>query len=225
MSPAVRAFGACALLLLAACAARPLRETLPPVAEAPAAHQARRAAALESRPDWTLQGRVALSNGRDGGSGRLDWTQAGDVYTVSLAAPITRQSWRLSGGPGGATLEGLEGGPRTGADPTTLLRAATRWEIPVAALADWVRGLPADEEAHGPAQLDFGADGRLARVAQDGWVIDYTAWAAVDGVELPVRLNARRGEASVRLVVDAWLVGDLLERATGDAGSDGADSP
>jgi outer membrane lipoprotein LolB len=224
MRPFARAIGACALLLLAACAARQPREALPPVATAPAVHQAERAATLAGRPDWSLQGRVALSNGRDGGSGRLDWTQAGETYTVSLSAPITRQSWRLAGGPDGATLEGLEGGPRSGADPAELLRQATRWEIPVEALGDWVRGLPADEAVHGPAQLDFGADGRLARIAQDGWTIGYASWAAVDGVELPVRLDARRGEASVRLVVDAWLVGDLLEPTMGNSGSAGAGS-
>jgi outer membrane lipoprotein LolB len=213
MNGAMRIAAASGLLLLAACAARQPREALPPVAAAPAAHQAQRAAALADRPDWGLQGRVALSNGRDGGSGRLEWTQAGDAYTVSLAAPITRQSWRLSGGPGGAALEGLEGGTRAGPDPAELLRDATRWEIPVEALGDWVRGLPADQAVHGPAQLDYGADGRLARIGQGGWAIEYGAWTAVDGVELPVRLNARRGEASVRLVVDTWFVDGPLEPA------------
>ena len=196
-----------AVLLLGACAGRAPREALPPLATAPGVHQAQREAALALRPDWSLQGRVALSNGRDGGSGRIDWQQQGGHYSVALSAPITRQSWRLSGDPAGARLEGLDGGPRQGADPARLLHEATRWEIPVRALADWVRGLRASAE-HGPARLAFGADGRLARIEQDGWTIDYTAWqAASGGAELPVRLNARRGEASVRLVVDRWEIG------------------
>lgn len=196
-----------AVLLLGACAGRAPREALPPLAAAPAIHQAQREAALAMRPDWSLQGRVALSNGRNGGSGRIDWQQRGDHYSVALSAPITRQSWRLSGNARGARLEGLDGGPREGADPARLLREATRWEIPVMALADWVRGLRASAD-HGPAQLAFGADGRLARIEQDGWTIDYTAWQAPGGgAELPVRLNARRGDASVRLVVDQWTVG------------------
>ena len=86
-----------AVLLLGACAGRAPREALPPLATAPAVHQAQREAALAMRPDWSLQGRVALSNGRDGGSGRIDWQQQGGHYSVALSAPITRQSWRLSG--------------------------------------------------------------------------------------------------------------------------------
>ena len=211
-----------ATLLLGACAGRAPREALPPLDAVPAVHQAQRERALAAHPDWSLQGRVALSNGRDGGSGRIDWQQQGDRYTVALSAPITRQSWRLSGDAGGALLEGLEGGPREGADPARLLREATRWEIPVTALADWVRGLPAPAAAHGPASIAYGADGRVAASEQDGWRIGYGAWTAVDGMELPARLDARRGDASVRLVVDAWIFGGGLERVSAVSGSRGA---
>jgi outer membrane lipoprotein LolB len=190
---------------LAACAATPVREALPPVAGAPEAHQAGREAALAAAADWSLQGRVALSNGRDGGSGRIDWQQRGAAYDVSLSAPVTRQSWRLHGDDQLATLAGLPPGPRTGPDPAALLREATRWDIPVAALAHWARGARADG-SHGPAAVAFGPDGRLARIEQAGWTIDYTDWQppTAGTVELPRRLVARRGEASVRLVVDRW---------------------
>lgn len=191
-------------LLLAACAAQPVREALPPITGTPEAHQARREAMLANTMQWSLQGRVALSNGRDGGSGRIDWQQDGDRYDVALSAPVTRQSWRLSGDETGAQLEGLEGGTRIGQDPAELLRKATRWEIPVTALSSWARGLRADAR-HGPATVHYAADGRLGRVEQAGWIIDYSDWRAdPEGVELPGRLNASKGEAKVRLIVDRW---------------------
>ena len=195
-------------VLLSACAVRPVREALPAIGTAPAAHQAAREAALAQADHWSLQGRVAVSNGRDGGSGRIDWLQAGPRYEVALSAPVTRQSWRLSGDAAGARLEGLEGGTRAGDDPTALLRDATRWEIPVTALSNWARGGRADAR-HGPASLQYGPDGRLVRIEQAGWTIDYRGWqpAAAGGVELPVRLDARRGDATVRLVVDRWDAG------------------
>ena len=197
------------LLVLAACATQAPRPTLPAVAGDPAAHQQRRAAALAGMPAWALSGRVALTNGRDGGSGRIDWQQDGPRYDVSLSAPVTRQSWRLRGEPGQALLEGLGGGPRQGADARLLLLEATRWDIPVEALSAWVRGARADEAVFGGVSIAFGDDGRLSRLSQDGWTVDYDDWQAVHGqpAELPHRLTATRGEARVRLVVDAWQTG------------------
>jgi outer membrane lipoprotein LolB len=191
-------------LLLAGCAARAPRTPLPPLARTPEAHQQVREAALASQDAWSLQGRVALSNGRDGGSGRIDWVQDGARYDMSLSAPVTRQSWRLEGDAARARLDGIAGGPLEGDDPQALLREATRWEIPVAALSSWVRGMRADEARHGPAILGFGPDGRLATLEQAGWTVHYTEWDAAAAVELPRRLEAARGEAKVRLVVDAW---------------------
>src|SRR5699024_9298546 len=121
-------------IALAACASRPAHEALPPIAGTPQAHQAERETALAARTDWSLSGRVALSNGKDGGGGRLDWTQAGTRFDVALSAPVTRQSWRVRGGEGVATLEGLEGGTRSGPDAESLVFEATRWRIPVDAL-------------------------------------------------------------------------------------------
>ena len=43
----------------------------------------------------------------------------------------------------------------------------------------------------------------IKRVLQDGWTIEYRAW--FEGAPpLPQKVFARQGEASVRLVVDAW---------------------
>ena len=123
---------------------------------------------------------------------------------MALSAPVTRQSWRLSGDDAGARLEGIEGGPREGRDAAQLLREATGWEIPVVALAEWVRGVRA--QALGPARVAYGEDGRLARIEQGGWAIDYVWNAAMPagvGAAGAAR-RARRGEAQVRLVIDQW---------------------
>lgn len=189
-------------LVLSACASTP-RHAGPAVPEAAAeAAQQAREAALQSEGAWSLAGRIAVSNGRDGGSGRIEWRQDGEHFEVELSAPVTRQSWRLSGDASQARLEGLEGGTRVGPDAAALLHASTGWDIPVVALADWVRGARAD--AIGPAVIEYDRAGLPARIEQGGWTIDYT-WPAASVQPLrPMRIDARRGEARVRLVVDRW---------------------
>ena len=196
---------AMAMAVLGGCATAPRREAPPAVdpAQAQAWQQARQER-LQAIPDWSMQGRIALSAGDRGGNGRLEWQQQGPAYQVSLAAPVTRQGWSLAGGPGGARLDGLAGGSRTGEDAATLLLEATGWPIPVAQMADWVRGVAAAEDA-----VEFGADGRLRRLVAAGWTVDYQEWQAAAGPwpEMPRRLQAVREGARVRLVVDGWEAG------------------
>lgn len=206
MSRRIRAAGlVLAIAWLAGCSGAPVREAAPPVdpAQAQATQQARQDR-LEAIDRWSLQGRIAVSVGDKGGSGRLDWQQQGAGYRISLSAPVTRQSWQLAGEPGGATLDGLEGGPRSGPDAGALLQQATGWPIPLEAMSWWVRGLPSP----GSGALAFGADGRLQQLVAEGWTVEYQEWQAAAGgwPEMPRRLQATREGARVRLVVDRWDV-------------------
>jgi outer membrane lipoprotein LolB len=157
-------------------------------------------------PEWAMTGRVALSNGKDGGSGRIEWSQTGGKVRIGLSAPVTRQGWALEVDGDGASLQGVPNGPVHGEDAATLLRDNTGWDIPVAGLGCWVRGAWASEAVFGAAAVGYDAEGRLQRIEQAGWVIDYAEWRpdAASGVELPARITALRNADRVRLVVDRW---------------------
>lgn len=188
--------------MLAACATRPTAPTAPvDLVQARAADSAR-----GDVRDWTLSGRIAVSDGNRGGSGRIDWQQLDGRYSIALSAPVTRQSWRLSGDAFGARLEGLEGGPRESADVEGLLQSATGWNVPVRALLNWVRGIGAAGHEYGPTRLVYGDAGLPARLEQGEWVIEYPDWypATASHPQLPRRIVARRGAATVRLIVDEW---------------------
>ncbi|MBT2747784.1 outer membrane lipoprotein LolB [Lysobacter sp. ISL-42] len=188
--------------LLAACAGQGVKPapsaTVVPAADA-VARETARLERVRAQDDWSLTGRVAVSNAGKGGSGRMEWSQRDGHFDVALSAPVTRQSWRLSGSREGARLEGLDGGPREGADAGELLLQATGWDIPVSALTDWLRGLPARDFP--VAKVVPGADGRPQSIEQSGWTIAYQ-WPASG--DLPSRLDARRDSARVRLIVDEW---------------------
>lgn len=184
----------------------------PDRAAADAAQQARASAlglasADCAAPGWGMSGRVALSNGKQGGSGQLEWSQGLGTLHMLLSAPITRQNWVLEvDALGAATLQGLPDGPLRGDDAAQLVREATGWDIPVAALGCWLRGVAAAEDALGAAWIDFGADLLPLRIEQGGWTVDYSGWKPDPYTRLPMpsRINAQRGQDRVRLVVDRW---------------------
>jgi outer membrane lipoprotein LolB len=210
----MKSFRPFAIVVLAslpsACAMQPVKRSAPVEASSncpsvSACAEARETAVWDSNV-WSLTGRIAVTNGRDGGSGRIEWSEDDEFFSVVFSAPITRQSWRLSMDETGATLTGLKGGPRTGSDPAALVRDATGWEIPIDAMTAWVRGVPASDTK--PAAAQYDALGRLSHLEEQGWVIDY-GWpdAPTTDPVMPSRIEAVRGTAKVRLVVDTWTLG------------------
>ena len=163
--------------------------------------QAQRERLLADTDHWTLSGRLGVSDGRSGGSGSIDWRQDGDRYAFELRAPITGKSFRLTGGPDGALLEGLDGGPLRGPDAETLMRKALGWEVPLDDLRAWVLGLRADR---GPAELRFGADRLPSLLVQDGWTVDYRRWDTGRQPALPVQVFAAKPPYKVRLSIETW---------------------
>ncbi len=187
---------ACAMLASCATATRPTSTA----AVDDDATQSKREALLGARENWEFRGRMALSSSGNGGSANVHWRQKASDFDIELSAPITRQTWRLSRHDGQATLEGMPGGPRTGSDAAQLLQAATGWQIPLQSMTAWVRGL----RAPGSAELTLGPDGLPATVAQDGWAVQYRGWNGAQPA-LPLKVFARKGEASVRLVIEEWV--------------------
>jgi len=183
------------LLLLAACVPKVVRTT---GGQGLAAQEAREAL-LATRTNWSFRGRIALSQGKQGGSGRIEWRQQGKDFDVRLSAPITGQSWRLVGQAGHARLEGLQGGAREGDDAEALILAATGWRIPLTAMTAWVRG----SRAAGTSELSFDPENRPSLLQQQGWAVEYREWNG-GSPALPSKVFAKQGEASVRLVIEAW---------------------
>lgn len=190
-------FALAASLALAACA--PVATRPPPAAAGDSDAQAVREHELATATRWSFSGKVAVSQAGNGGSARIDWTQAGPDFDIRLAAPVTRQSWRLSRHGGIARLEGLDGGPREGPDAQALLLEATGWQLPVDTLAAWVRGA----RAGGGATFESDLQGRPALIREQGWTVEYRAWDA-SSPALPLRVFARKDSASVRLVIERW---------------------
>lgn len=193
------------LLLLSACVSQPVRPPEPVDAAAARNHDLQRGEVSQ----WRLAGRVAVSSGSQGGSGRIDWTQHDERYEISLSAPVTRQGWRLVGDASGARLEGVAGGPRESDDVEGMLFEATGWSIPVRAMVAWVRGIGATEGITEPARIAYGAGNVPATIEQIGWRIDYRDWSpATDALpSMPRRIdavNVIQGDAKLRLIVDRW---------------------
>lgn len=186
--------------ILAACAAPRPRPSPPDAALLD--RQAAREQALAAHAAWTLHGRLGVSDARDSGSGALEWTQDGDTFRFSVHAPVTGKTWVLAGDAHHARLEGLRSAAVEGDDAAALLERELGWRVPLAELADWVRGM----RAAGPARVTFRGDGLPAEIDQAGWTVQYPDYDTRHEPALPRKVFAVSGDRKVRLAISAWTL-------------------
>lgn len=187
-------------LALAGCAGQRLRPAAPSDDPQLLAQQAAREERLAPRTDWSLRGRLAVSDARDSGSGSLDWQQHGERYRFTVHAPVTGKTWTLSGDAAHARLEGLRAQAIEAGDAERLLARELGWNVPVAHLARWVLGMRRSPQA----RIGFRDDGLPQWITEAGWRVDYLDYDLSVDPPLPTKVFASKGDWKVRLAVRQW---------------------
>ncbi len=168
----------CVAVFLGACAALPAR--LP-----------------DQVPAFELSGRVAVRYGDEAASGRAEWRHAPETDDMVISTPLGQGLAELTRRGDVFTLVTSDGKRHTASDPESLTESVLGWRLPLAGLPEWVRaqplpGVPADVKR---------AEGRVSRIAQSGWTIDYLEYGE-NG--LPRRLRLQRDTLDIRLVIEEW---------------------
>lgn len=161
-----------------------------------------RAAALARLHNWTADGRLGVSDGRQSWQASFHWRQQGDHYAIDLIGPFGQGQLAIRGGPGSVTLRD---GQRVlqAADPESLLAEAGIAPVPVSGLRYWLLGEPAPNP---PATPVRGSEGYLRQLAQSGWQIVYPNYITVQGLALPQRVQAERNALQVKLYIGQWTL-------------------
>ena len=182
-------------VFLAACSGSPTRP------EKPGETGLQRQQYLGSIDIWAFDGRVALSDGKDGGSGSLEWQQDHEAIKLEFRGALGSGAWVLEAGPGRAVLQTGKGETFQSADASELVTRHLGWQVPMQALPFWVLGLAAPGTE---AKLVLDEAGLPQKLQQLGWEISYNRWGNDNEPVMPVRITAKRGEYSFNLFVRRW---------------------
>jgi outer membrane lipoprotein LolB len=102
-------------------------------------------------------------------------------------------------------LEGVDPQPDEDSDAQRLLHDRLGWDVPLADLRAWVRGLRASGS---PASVQYDEANLPAVIEQDGWRVEYRDWFADRNPPLPRKVFASRGDARVRMAIESWNADD-----------------
>jgi outer membrane lipoprotein LolB len=190
-------------LALAACAVSPPR---PPPTELERLWT-QRLALLQPITHWELRGRLAVQTDDRGGQASLVWQRDDRRQSIRLNGPLGRGVMRVTQDERGARLHDSEGRVMQAADAEQLVLYYTGWQLPIAHLDWWLRGLPVPGI---DAARELDGAGRLESLRQQEWTVRYQAYVQVAGYELPGRLTVSRAAnpplpaLEARFVIDRW---------------------
>ena len=148
---------------------------------------------------FEVDGRFAVRNGKEGGSGRIVWVHLPLSDDLTISNPIGQGIARIVRRDGVYTLTTSDGSEHSATDPDRLTEGVLGWTLPLAGLSYWLRGQPAP----GRPSESFGINAeRPTELRQSGWTIEYLSRHNPNG--LPERLRIRRDDLDIRLVLEEW---------------------
>jgi outer membrane lipoprotein LolB len=148
--------------------------------------------------DFELAGRIAMKYKDEAGSGNIAWRHAAGSDELLLTSPIGQGIARIVRSGDEVVLTTHDGRELRAADAEALTEQALGFRIPLAGLADWVRGRAG--KAPPPENMRKDAEGRLAELQQSGWTIEYQAYEG----GLPSRLRLVYPGIELRLAITEW---------------------
>ena len=158
--------------------------------------------------NWTINGRIAVQNGDDGGPLDYEWKQLNPTdYDIRLQAPFGMATSWISGRANGVSLKTSSGDELYDTDVDRLMFRLNGWSLPVKGLYYWVRGLPSAESNY--SVPEWSENGLPAVILQDGWRIEFRKHTLVhQRYILPRKVFISRPgeEIEVRMVVRKWLI-------------------
>lgn len=189
---------------LVACAA-----VTPAAVENPDAAWRARQSELRPVTSWNIHGRFTVRTADQGWHATLDWERDGERHRMDFTGPLGRGHLRLVQDAHGAELTDANRRTWRAENAERILFRATGWSLPLDGLNYWILGLPMPATAS-DQQLD--GQGRLKKLSQSGWDIEFLEYARYGSAELPVKMFVKKDRVrnpegdmlEARLFIERW---------------------
>ena len=147
-----------------------------------------RQAAIADYLTWDITGRLAVRAGDQAGSATKVRQRRDQTSRIDLIGAFGGQRLKIVVGSNGASLQSSSDRLITGPTAEAVLYQALGWQVPFTQLGYWLRGLPGPQTAEA---TEVDKSGKLLKLVQSGWEVNYLDYQNYDSVELPRKIYAR----------------------------------
>jgi len=146
---------------------------------------------------WTFKGKMAINDGNNNGSGRVEWLVSLNNIQAQFKAPLGQGSWEIFEFENSAKLHSSINGETNADNAELLISNELGWHFPWNSLQYWLRGHKTNETITSISQpkSDF---------MDANWHISYTQWMPSPLGLLPKKITASNPPYSVKLIIYKW---------------------
>ncbi len=155
---------------------------------------------------WEIRGRLGVQTESNGGTLDIIWKQSDDDYSIRLMAPLGAGTYLVQGDSGFAEIRFPNGEKKIVNNVNDVFTSTLEVDLPVNALKDWIRGLPA--KTLSVDDINWNEQGLLNKIKQSGWNIEMKKYSGKK-ILLPHAIYLSRDdniELDIRLLLRQWLV-------------------
>jgi outer membrane lipoprotein LolB len=155
---------------------------------------------------WEIRGRLGVQTESNGGTLDIIWKQSDDDYSIRLIAPLGAGTYLVQGDTGFAEIRFPDGEKKIVNNVNDVFASTLEVDLPVSALKDWIRGLPA--KTLSVEEINWNEQGLLYKIKQSGWNIEMKKYSGKK-ILLPHVIFLSRDdnvELDIRLLLRQWLV-------------------
>ena len=157
---------------------------------------------------FELDGRIAVRYRQDSSTAIIHWQHSPDIDSLALSSPLGQTLVALTRDANGVDLIDSHQQTHHAPNAAELTEQLLGWRLPLENLSYWVVGHVVPGQ---PYQVQYDAEHGLTQLTQSGWVVTYSRWQQVAGINLPDKLTLVGQGVEVRLVIGAWKLRGMDE--------------
>jgi outer membrane lipoprotein LolB len=156
--------------------------------------------------NWELRGKLGVQTEYNGIALDIIWKQSGRDYTMRLIAPLGASTYLINGDDEHAEIHSPDGKTKIINNLDEAFLSALEVKLPVEAVKDWIKGLPADKL---PIQsIRLNKKGLINKIEQAGWNVEMAKYSGAK-LEMPHALYLSHDDdeaLDIRLIIRRWMI-------------------
>lgn len=157
---------------------------------------------LQKMQNWQMEGRIAATQGQEGGNASFVWRQMGESYQIKFFGPFGAGSVFVNGSPKQVSLQEADGKVHYAQTAEELMKKVAGWHVPLTGIRYWMLGIPTPKTKVQEQRIT--AEGHLSQLQQFDWIIDFGNYQENHSVLIPSKLQMESGPLKVKIIVKNW---------------------